>query len=93
MRQNLLQSAKGITKCDKKLLRSVTGITKCDSYYKVRRNSEPVTSFRNGNTKKIAETGNHANNDADNSNSRIPRPYYLCYFNLAYEQLCINNSN
>ena len=31
----VLQSASGITKCDRLLLQSVSGITKCDSYYKV----------------------------------------------------------
>ena len=35
----VLQSASGITKCDRLLLQSASGITKCDSYYKVRRNS------------------------------------------------------
>ena len=35
VRQVLLQSATGITKCDN-LLQSATGITKCDDYYKVR---------------------------------------------------------
>ena len=35
----LLQSASGITKCDRLLLQSASGITKCDSYYKVRRNT------------------------------------------------------
>ena len=35
----LLQSASGITKCDRLSLQSASGITKCDSYYKVRRNN------------------------------------------------------
>ena len=35
-RDNLLQSATGITKFNKKLLQSVTDITKCDNYYKVK---------------------------------------------------------
>ena len=35
----LLQSASGITKCDRLLLQSTSGITKCDRYYKVRRNT------------------------------------------------------
>ena len=38
-RQNLLQSATGITKGDKRLFQSVTGITMYVSYYKVRRNT------------------------------------------------------
>ena len=46
--RQVLQSAFGITKCDKLLLQSVTGcyykvrqtvITKCDSHYKVRDNT------------------------------------------------------
>ena len=37
VRQGLLQSATGITKCDQ-FLQSATGITKCDDYYKVRQN-------------------------------------------------------
>ena len=37
--RSLLQSASVITKCDRLLLQSVSGITKCDSYYKVRRNT------------------------------------------------------
>ena len=36
--RQVLQSASGITKCDRLLLQSASGITKCDSYYKVRRN-------------------------------------------------------
>ena len=36
--RQLLQSASGITKCDR-LLQSASGIIKCASYYKVRRNT------------------------------------------------------
>ena len=39
MWQNLLQSASGITKCDRSLSQSASGITKCDSYYKARQNT------------------------------------------------------
>ena len=35
----LITSASGITKCDRLLLQSALDITKCDSYYKVRRNT------------------------------------------------------
>ena len=35
----VLQSASGITKCDRLLLQSASGTTKCDSYYKVRCNT------------------------------------------------------
>ena len=35
---NWLQSASGITKCDRLLLQNVLGIKKCDNCYKVRRN-------------------------------------------------------
>ena len=35
----LLQSASGIIKCDRLLLQSVPGIAKCDSYHKVRCNT------------------------------------------------------
>ena len=38
LQSGLLQSASGITKCDRLLLQSASGITECDSYYKVRRN-------------------------------------------------------
>ena len=38
--QTLLQTASGITTCDRLLLQSASGITKCDNYYKVRRNKE-----------------------------------------------------
>ena len=41
MRQ-VLQSALGITRCDRLLLQSASVITKCDSYYKVRRNTRDV---------------------------------------------------
>ena len=35
----VLQSASGITKCDRLLLQSASGSTECNSYYKVRRNT------------------------------------------------------
>ena len=34
-----LQSASGITKCDRLVLQSASGITECYCYYNVRRNS------------------------------------------------------
>ena len=36
----LLKSTSGITECDRLLLQSSSGITKCDSYCKVRCNSK-----------------------------------------------------
>ena len=38
--RQVLQSALGITKCDRLLLQSASGITKCNSYYKVGRNKD-----------------------------------------------------
>ena len=40
VRKNLLQSVKGIAKCDTRLLESVTRIRKCGNYDKVRCNLE-----------------------------------------------------
>ena len=41
--RQVLQSASGITKCDRLLLQSASGIRKCDSYYKLRRNKGTKT--------------------------------------------------
>ena len=40
--RQVLESASGITKCDRLLLQSASGITKCDSYYQVSRNARSV---------------------------------------------------
>ena len=49
----VLQSASGITKCDRLLLQSALGITKCDSYYKVRRNAMVKIRIKSYNLVKI----------------------------------------
>ena len=42
----LLLSASSIKKCDRLLLQSASGITKCGSYYKVRRNTLDSRIFK-----------------------------------------------
>ena len=56
MRQVLLQSATGITKCDN-LLQSATGITKCDDYYKVRQYTCEEMYFPGSEELKLQRTG------------------------------------
>ena len=46
LRQNLLKSVTGITKCDMRLLQSIIGIKRCNNYYKMRRKILKLSSLQ-----------------------------------------------
>ena len=54
--RQVLQSASGITKCDRLLLQNASGITKCDSYYKVRRRNPSFITITKPLSHEIVET-------------------------------------